>query len=352
MSSRLDAHIVVSRDGFTVDAELHVDPGQVAALLGPNGAGKSTIVAALAGLVRLDAGQVILGHRRFDVPETGDFIHPEERRVGVVFQDLLLFDHMTVYDNIAFGLVGGNVSSSKTSERVTSWADRMGLSSKLRQRARELSGGEAQKVALARALIIEPHLLLLDEPLAALDTTARVDMRRELTDHLADYVGPTLFITHDPAEAFLLSDEVYILETGSITQSGSAEDIRMGPRSRYVADLAGVNLFSGTASSGVVDLGDRDLAVADSEMDGAVLVTIHPHSISLHRSEPKGSQRNVWQTSIERVEHHGDRVRVLTGIPLALTVEVTPAATEAMSLEPGMPIWVAIKATEVGVLPG
>jgi molybdate transport system ATP-binding protein len=201
-------------------------------------------------------------------------------------------------------------------------------------------------------LIIDPGLLLLDEPMAALDATTRVEVRRDLADHLSEFAGPRLLITHDPTEAFLLADEINVIEEGRITQVGSADDIRLRPRTRYVADLAGSNLLTGIASSGAVTVGTHVLQVGDTAIGGSVLATIHPRAISVHRQHPEGSPRNVWKTTIVRIEHFGDRVRVQTGAPLPLAVEVTPAAVDALGLKGDSEIWLSVKATEIGVEPG
>jgi molybdate transport system ATP-binding protein len=200
--------------------------------------------------------------------------------------------------------------------------------------------------------VIEPDLLLLDEPLAALDVTTRTELRQTLEEHLYEFPGPRLVITHDPTEAFLLADHIHIIEDGVVTQSGSADEIRLRPRSRYAADLAGSNLVAGTAARGVVDTGEQTLRIADRGIRGPVLVTIHPTAISVYPERPEGSPRNSWETTVERVEQVGDRVRLRTGTPLPLTVEVTEGARADLALEPGVRVWLAFKATEIGVQPG
>ena len=201
-------------------------------------------------------------------------------------------------------------------------------------------------------LVIEPDLLLLDEPLSALDVTTRMELRRVLARHLDDFPGPRLVITHDPTEAFLLADEVHIIENGSVTQSGSPDELRLRPRTSYAADLAGSNLLFGRASHGQVDVGSHLLHLAEHEIEGEVLLTIRPSSISLHRSPPEGSPRNAWETTIAVMERLGERTRIRTGAPLPLTVEVTSEATSALALDVGETVWLAIKATEIGVEAG
>ena len=350
MMAGLEAHLIAGRDnGFSLDVPLTIAPGHTAALLGPNGAGKSTVVSVLSGLLPLDAGQISLAGRVLDDPSIDVFVPPEERGVGVVFQDYVLFPHLTVTENVAFGLRSRNVSRHEAAERAGQWLERLGLAGMGDRKPRDLSGGQAQRVALARALIAEPELLLLDEPLAALDATTRVELRRTLDDHLEHFPGPRLLITHDPTEAFLLADQIHVMEGGVVTQVGAADDIRLRPRTPYIADLAGSNLVEGAASNGMVATPTHDLHVGDTHIAGPVLATIHPRAISIHRHQPEGSPRNTWDTTVTRIEHYGDRVRLQTGDPLALTAEITPNAVDALGLVDGVPVWVSIKATEIGV---
>lgn len=344
------ANFTVCRSsGFEVSATLDLPPGRTAALLGPNGAGKSTAVAAMAGLLRIARGRIVLDGTVLDDPVAGSFVPAERRRVGVVFQDYLLFPHLSVLENVAFGLRSRKKGREESRERARRWLERVGLEGFDDREPGELSGGQAQRVALARALAPEPELLLLDEPLAALDVTTRAELRRTLGEHLDSFAGPRLLITHDPTEAFLLADEIHVLEEGEVTQRGTAEDIRLRPRTRYVADLAGANLVRGVASDGEVEVDGHRLHVADHEVRGPVLVTIHPTAVTVHRGPPRGSQRNAWETTVERLERLGDRVRLRSGGPLPLTVEVTRESTEALELAEGARVWLAVKATEIGV---
>ncbi len=305
----------------------------------------------LGRLLPIDSGRITLGGVTVDDPDEGLFVPAEARRVGVVFQDYLLFPHLTVLDNVAFGLRSRKVNRSESQARAGEWLDRMGLGGQSRMKPGDLSGGQAQRVALARALVTEPDLLLLDEPLSALDVTTRVQLRRALAEHLEGFPGPRLVITHDPTEAFLLADEIHVIEEGKVTQAGTAEDIRLRPRTPYAADLAGSNLVSGVANDGVVDTGAHVLHIADHRISGPVLATIRPAAISVHLREPEGSPRNSWKTTIDLVEHLGERARLRTGDPLVLAVEVTDEAARALDLVEGTPVWVSIKATEITVEP-
>lgn len=348
--SGLQAHVVVNRsESFGLDVAMSIAPGETVALLGPNGAGKTTTIAALAGLLPIDAGRIVLDDVVLDDPGTGVFVPADQRRVGVVFQEYLLFSHLSVMENVAFGLRARGIGREEALAASRRWTARLGLNGVEDRRPGDLSGGQAQRVALARALVTEPALLLLDEPLSALDVTTRTGLRHTLGEHLEAFDGPRLLITHDPSEAFLLADRVHIIEGGTVTQTGSGDEIRLRPRTRYAADLAGSNFIVATASSGVVDAGGHELHVADDIPDGPVLVTIHPTAVSIHTRRPEGSPRNMWETTIDRVEPLGMRARIHIGSPLPLTAELTESARRELDLTPGSTVWVAVKATEIQV---
>ena len=342
----LDAQFVAFIEGFSLEVSLSISPGRTVALLGPNGAGKSTVVDLLVGLRPIDSGRIENDGRILDDPSEGIFVAPERRSMGVVFQDYALFPHMSARDNIGFGVASRMPNREVV---ISEWTERMGLESVAKSKPSELSGGQAQRVALARALITQPEVLLLDEPLSAMDVTARSGLRRVLVEHLAEFEGPRLLITHDPAEAFLLADEIHVIEGGRITQVGTADDIRLRPRTSYVADLAGVNLLEGVVDNGIVTVGDHAISVVDRGLNGLVLLTIAPQAISLHTHQPDGSPRNSWMTTVTAMERLGDRVRVQTGGPVSITAEVTHDAVEALDLREASPVWVSIKATEIGV---
>ena len=348
----LDARMVVRRGkSFRLDLSVSIPPGTTAALLGPNGSGKSTAVAALAGLLPIDEGRIKLAGAALDDPRQNRFVPPENRNIGVVFQTYLLFPHLNVIDNIAFGLRSRRFGKEAAQARAGEWLDRLGLTGLANRKPGALSGGQAQRVALARALVTEPDLLLLDEPLSALDVTTRVQFRRTLAEHLEGFAGPRLLITHDPTEAFLLADQIHVIEHGNVTQAGTPDDIRLRPQTPYVADLAGSNLITGTASKGVIETEHHLLHIADNQVMGPVLAAIRPSSISVHRREPDGSPRNAWKTTIDLVEHLGERVRLRTGGPLPLTAEITEEAVRVLDLVEGTDVWISIKATEISVEP-
>ena len=346
MKAGLEARLGLGRGGFNLEAEITIPAGETLALLGPNGAGKSTVVDVLAGLLALERGSITLGGRTLDDPQRGTLVAAERRRMGVVFQDLALFPHLDVLENAAFGLRARGMPRMEARRLAQERLEEAGLGELASRRPRELSGGQAQRAALARALATQPEMLILDEPLAALDVTARADVRRMLASRLEEFPGPRLLITHDPTEAFLLADRVAILEEGKITCEGTPDRIRLRPPTRYAADLAGVNLLVGEASEGAFDSGGFRLAVAD-EVRGPAVAVVHPRAISLHVVRPAGSPRNVWQTVVDRIERHGDLARVRTGGPLPLTAEVTAGALSSLAVDEGSPVWLSLKATEI-----
>jgi molybdate transport system ATP-binding protein len=342
----LDAHLVVELAGFRLDVQLTAKPGEVVALLGPNGAGKTTALRALAGLVPIDGGHVVLDGRRLDDPAMNAFTAPEHRRIGVVFQDYLLFPHLSAVDNVAFGMRCRRVPRRAARERAYAWLDRVGLSDHAGKRPRQLSGGQAQRVALARALATEPRLLLLDEPLAALDARTRLDTRADLRGHLHSHQGATVLVTHDPLDAMMLADRLVIVEDGAVVQTGDAATITTRPRTEYVARLVGLNLFRGRSAATAVRLpGDFTLTTATAQ-DGDVFVAFPPAAVALFAERPDGSPRNTWPAVVATVSRHGDNLRIELRGPITVAADVTPGAAVQLDLVPGRRVWAALKATE------
>jgi molybdate transport system ATP-binding protein len=349
----LDASIRVELEGFTLDVELQVAAGETLAVVGPNGAGKTTLLRALAGLRPLTAGRIELGGVVLDDPAAGTFLPPERRQVGVVFQDNLLFPHLSARDNIGFGLRARGAGRREARQAARAWLDRVGLAGRDHARPGELSGGQAQRVALARALATGPDLLLLDEPLAALDVTTRNEIRRDLRHHLATFAGVGLLVTHDPVDAAVLADRVVVLDAGSVAQAGTPAEITARPRTRWVAELTGTNLFTGSAAvDGTVALdGGGTLVLADHVEAGPVFAVVHPRAVSLHGTEPHGSPRNTWPGRVRSVEPVGDRLRVRIDAVPPLVAEVTEGAVADLGLVEGAAVWVAVKATEIDAYP-
>ncbi|GAB3220374.1 ABC transporter ATP-binding protein [Glycomyces halotolerans] len=347
----LDAHLVVDRGDFRLDLRLSAAAGETVALLGPNGAGKTTALRALVGLEALTDGHVRLGGRDLDRPAAGKWVPTERRGIGVVFQDYLLFPHLSALDNVAFGPRRQGAGRVRAKELASAWLDRVGLADFADRRPRHLSGGQAQRVALARALALEPGLLLLDEPLAALDARTRLDTRAELHRHLAGHTGATVVVTHDPVDALMLADRLVVVEDGRAVQEGDAESVTARPRTEYVARLVGLNLYRGRAEGRTVRLEDGlELAAADP-IDGEAFAAFPPSAVALFPARPEGSPRNTWEATVTGVHRHGDNLRVQLAGPLQAAADVTPSAAAQLSLAPGQRVWAAVKATEIRAYP-
>lgn len=344
----LDARIVTRIGGFDLDAQITCAPGETVALLGPNGAGKSTALRTISGLQPISDGRIVIGDTVVDDPAKGQFLPPERRRVGVVFQDYVLFPHMTVRQNIAFG----PRSTGLGEEGVPHWLDALGIADLAERKPSQLSGGQAQRVALARALATDPRLLLMDEPLAALDAATRIEVRGRLRHHLDAFAHGTVIVTHDPLDALVLADRIIVIEDGRVAQEGPTAHVAAQPRTAYLAALLGVTLIRGTARNGVVTCtGGGQLITSDTSVHGDVVALVRPQAISLHHERPEGSARNVWHTAVTSVDIHGDQVRVNLAGPPALVAAVTPAAVAELGITPGQRIWASLKATDISVHP-
>jgi len=345
----LVAHFVVQRGSLHLDVDLAVAPGRVLVLLGPNGAGKSTVLRVLAGLLRPDAGRVALGELVLDEPAAGRHVPPYERPIGMVFQDYLLFPHLSTVDNIAFGLRSRRVPKAQARQAAGEWLERVGLAEYAKSKPGRLSGGQAQRVALARALIGSPGLLLLDEPLAALDARTKLEVRADLRRHLAEYAGAAVVVSHDPIDAMALADEVAVIERGRVVQSGPPGEVARRPRTDYVARLIGLTLLAGTGEGMQVQL-ESGVAVAVAEpAHGSVYVAIRPEAVAIYPTQPHGSPRNVWPARVASATPHGSAVRCdLTG-PVPLTADLTATAFAELGLAPGSEVWATVKAHEVDV---
>jgi molybdate transport system ATP-binding protein len=349
----LEARVVVRRGAFTLDVAVTAAPGAVLGVLGPNGAGKSSLLRALAGLVPLSAGQVRLGGRVLEDVAAGVLLPPEQREIGLVFQDYLLFPHLSALDNVAYGLRARGVRRAPARAAAAEWLARVGLAGHAGHRPRQLSGGQAQRVALARALATRPRLLLLDEPLAALDAGTRLALRTDLRQHLTSYGGPAVLVTHDPVEAMVLADHLVVLEAGRVAQTGPPAEIARRPRTGYVASLMGLNLYRGTARAGHVHL-DRGgtLTDADPAIAGPVHLALRPSAVALHRQRPdRGSPRNLWPGRITGLETIGDRIRVAVAGEPDVLADLTPDAVADLDLAPGTEVWISVKASELTVYP-
>ena len=347
----LEAAVQLRLGALDLDVALEIRAGEVVALLGPNGAGKTTLLRALAGLIPIARGHVRLDGALLEDSATASYVPTEKRPIGFVFQEYLLFPHMSVLDNVAFGVTARGASSAVARQKATRWLERVGLQELASARPSHLSGGQRQRAALARALAPDPRLLLLDEPMAALDASARTEVRRDLKRHLASFDGVRLLVTHDPLEAVALADRLIIIENGKLVQQGTSAEVTERPRSAYVADLVGVNLLRGVAGHGSVRTDGGHVVAAAGATSGEVFAVIHPRAVALHRQRPEGSPRNVWQGRADAIEIAGDRARVRVVGPVPMVAEVTPASLAELRLAEGSEVWLSFKATDVGVYP-
>ncbi|MGW6022019.1 ABC transporter permease [Streptomyces sp. NPDC055099] len=328
---------------------LDAAPGTTIAVVGPNGAGKTTLLRALLGLTPRAHAELRLG----DTDVTG--LAPHRRHVAWVPQDGALFPHMSALANTAYGPRALGVPRAEARRRAQEWLDRLGVGHLAHRKPAQVSGGQAQRVALARALAARPRLLLLDEPLAALDQTTRAHVRHTLRTHLASFGGVCLIVTHDPVEAVSLADRVLVLDQGLALQDEAPAEVTRHPRSPWVARMLGRNAWPGTAGpEGLALPGGGTLVIADPLPPGTeALAIIAPEAVSVHRDRPTGSPRNVWPGTIREITTSGSRLRLLITSPQApdLVAEITPQAAAELGLADGTRVWTSVKATEVTVVP-
>ena len=308
-------HVEVDLPG-RVRADVSAATGEVLVVIGPNGAGKSTLLRAIAGL---EPGRVRVGDDDWTDREV------PRRRVGYVFQDQSLFPHLSALDNVAFGPRARGRSRRETDAAARAWLERFGIADLAGRRPRELSGGQAQRVAIARALATDPDVLLLDEPFTGLDVSAQMALRIELGEHLRDFAGVTLLVTHDAIDAVTLADRVLVLDEGRVAQVGPPAEVAAEPRTPHVARLVGLNLVP----------------------DGVELIAFTPDAVTVSLTEPEGSSRLRWRGPVATLAPHGNAVRLLVHASPDLLADLTPAAAAELGLAPGRQVWLSAKATAV-----
>ena len=350
----LEIDVHSRRGGFELRAAFTAEPGATTVLVGESGAGKTTLLRLAAGLDQPERGRIALDGEVYADPAAGVARPAWHRDVGYMAQDYALFPHLSVERNVAFGLEAAGLSRAAVASRVAETLRRTGIADLCDRRPASLSGGQQQRAALARALVLHPRLLLLDEPLAALDLQTRRQVRAELRDLIRRLGGVTLYVTHSPLEALLFGDRIVVLEAGRVSQVGTRDDLLRYPRSRYVAELMGTNLFAGSSAgapgAAALRTPDGEIAVAQGGAAGDVFLTVDPRQITLHPHAPEGSAQNVLEGPILELTPEppsGERIRVVLGTRPPLVAEVTREAVAALSLREGMTVYASFKATGV-----
>jgi molybdate transport system ATP-binding protein len=351
----LDALLGKRRGEFQLDVAFQAEPGTTTVLVGESGAGKTSVLRLVAGLDRLDRGHVTVGAQQY--ADAGRNLHLPawERDIGYVPQDYALFPHLSVFDNVAFGPRASGMPRHRITSAVTEALTLVGIPELARRRPHELSGGQQQRAALARALALQPAVLLLDEPLSSLDLQTRRALRVELRALLVRLPCLTLYVTHNPVEALVLSDQIVVLDEGRVAQAGTREELLRYPRTPFVAELVGTNLFVGrpvTTDGPEPTIRTPEGLVEISEVagPGAAYLTVSPREITLSLRPPDGSAQNVFAGNVVEMVPEppgGERVRVVLNTRPTLVAEVTREAISALSLADGAWVYAAFKATGV-----
>ncbi|PFG39332.1 molybdate transport system ATP-binding protein [Georgenia soli] len=342
-----------------VELDVEVPAGEVVAVLGPNGAGKSTLLALAAGTLRPGAGTVSVGGRT--VADGATWVPPHARRVALLAQEPLLFPHLDALGNVAFGPRAAGAPRREAARVAHDLLDRVGAGDLAHRRPAELSGGQAQRVALARALAPDPEVVLLDEPLSALDVGSAAEVRQVLRRVLREAGRAAVLVTHDLLDVLAVADSVVVLEAGRVVERGPALQVLTRPRSAFAARLAGVNLvagsLAGTGGEAVVEadggLELHGLPDPACEPGSAVAAAFSPRAVSVHRAPPGGSPRNTVPVTVEALEHQGELVRVRGAGPGGhrLAADITPASVAGLDLTPGAAVLFTVKTAEVAIYP-
>jgi molybdate transport system ATP-binding protein len=338
--AQLELDIAVALRDYGLDLRLSAGPETVA-LVGPSGAGKTTVLRAVAGLRHPDRGRIALDDAVWFDAQRGVRVAPERRSVGFVFQDYALFPHLTVRENVAFG------GDARTGELL----ERFRIAHLAGERPERISGGERQRVALARALARDPGVLLLDEPVSALDTQTRAIVRAELQDVLAELALPTLLVTHDFRDAAALADRVGVMVDGRLRQLGTVAELVERPVDAFVAAFIGGNVVLGVAAAlpgggSEVRLDDGSVVRSADAGHGRVGVAIAPWRIAVHREPPPDADNRLPGT-VAAVTPEEGRVRVRVG---ELVAEVSPEEAQRLELRRGVPAWASFAAADARIV--
>jgi molybdate transport system ATP-binding protein len=340
---------------LALDVALEVEAGECLAVAGPSGAGKTSVLRVAAGLLRPEHGVVEAAGETWLDTRRGIDVPPERRRCGYLFQEYALFPNLTAWQNVAYPLVG--VPRRERRERAMALLERFGVDELADARPRTLSGGERQRVALARALARRPGVLLLDEPLAALDARTRAAALRELGAVLRDVEVPALLVTHDFAEAAQLGDRVGVIDAGRVVQEGTPSELAAAPRSAFVADFTGAVVLTGVARGGADGLTHVELdgggSVASTDLaEGLVAVSVYPWEIAIEPAgeAPHGSSQNRLAAEVLSITTVGNRVRLGLAAPQPLAAEITSASATALQLRAGTRVTASWKAAATRVV--
>ncbi|MEP6559876.1 MAG: ATP-binding cassette domain-containing protein [Nakamurella sp.] len=342
-----------------IDLHLTVQPGQVVAVLGANGTGKSTLLSLISGLTRPDTGRIVLDDQVLVDTERGVWLPPHRRGVVLLAQQALLFPHLTAAANVAFGPRSKGSTRKAANVAAERWLAAVDATEFADRRPSQLSGGQAQRIAVARALAADPALLLLDEPMAALDVAVAPALRQLLRRVLRETSCTAMLVTHDLIDALSLADRVIVLDAGRIVEDGPARTILSQPRSAFAARISGIDLVAGIADAHGLTTADgtRIQGIVDPTcVPGELAVAVFsPNAVAVHLTLPTGSPRNHLAVTIAELEPRGELVRIhavdIAGSTGGLIADVTAAAAADLDLVPGKQVHYAIKATEITIYP-
>lgn len=357
MTGALFADVVVRRGTFVLDVALHVQSGETLAVLGPNGSGKSTLLAAIAGLVEPERGEVRVAERTLTNQGKRMSVPPARRRVGLLGQDPLLFPHLTAWENVAFGPVSngsGRVAARETAFRLL---EAVGLDGLEYRKPAALSGGQKQRVAIARALAAEPDVLLLDEPMAALDVETATAVRSMLASHLSGKSLTAVLVTHNVVDAIVLADSIAILHDGRIADMGEKRRVLSTPVNRFAAALVGTNLVHGvTTAAGTVRIPDgRHFQSSGGQLDvgASAAVVFAPSAIQVRTSESaveRPETPNRWMSTVAALEPAASGVRIRFAND-TIVAESSPLHVVAAGIRAGSTLSLSVAADDVTVYP-
>jgi molybdate transport system ATP-binding protein len=351
----LSAQLAVTLGSLSLDVELAIRGSETLLLLGPNGSGKSTCLDIIAGLRTPDRGRVVLEETVLLDTETGIDLAPEDRRVGIVFQDFALFPHRSVRGNVGYGPHARRLPRLERERLIDECLARLDLTPLADRPVAELSGGQRQRVALARALASDARILLLDEPFSSLDATTRAAVRADLRRFLRDTGLPALVVTHDPLDAFVIGDRLAVIEQGRLVQTGTGEELLAHPRTPFVADLIGLNVYEADLDAGVglktARAGAVTFHVLADDLAGAVRLAFAPSDVGLAAERPTGSFQNTFEVRVRENLSLPDRLRVVLDAGVPMAADITREAGRGLRLTPGSLLWAMIKATSIRVYP-